>query len=63
LTEDRALLAAFHGLALALSHEQARSAQALRQALELDPSGAAARIARIMLGQPPAGPVGSPTST
>jgi hypothetical protein len=50
LKEDRALLAAFHGLALQLSHEPSRASQALRQALDIEPDGAAARIARTMLG-------------
>lgn len=52
LNEDRALLAAFHGLALQLSHRSAEAARALSDALALQPSGAAARMASVMLGLP-----------
>lgn len=51
-TEDLALLASFHGLALQLCARSAQSQQALADALELQRSGSAARLARLMLGKP-----------
>lgn len=49
--EDRALLAAFDGLALHLCRRSAESRQALYEALALQQDGPAARMARVMLGK------------
>ena len=50
LAEDRAMLAAFQGVALQLAQRTAESKRALRQALALCDSGAAGQLARRMLG-------------
>ena len=52
LIEDRALLAAFHGLALQLGQRNTEAARALSDALSLQADGPAARMACAMLGLP-----------
>lgn len=49
--EDRALLAAFQGLALQLSGRSAQARQALQHCLDIQAHGPGARMARVMLGQ------------
>lgn len=48
--EDRALLGAFHGIALHFAHRHAESDQVLRAIARQEHHPAAARIARSMLG-------------
>lgn len=50
--EDRALLAAFSGLALHLGGHRAQSNQVLERCLKIQPDGPGVRMARVMLGMP-----------
>ncbi len=61
--EDLALLASFHGLALQLCARTAQAQRALGDALHLQADGSAARLARVMLGQPEQGHAGPLEST